>query len=105
MLNKKVIFELFFTESNSPMRSEDIKNSSVQKEKLKPNPTNTLRLFHVETTWKPSFPHPFNVEYRWCVCREAGYPEQVYKMAKRNKGKNNDKQTNGADEGSVIIVD
>ena len=34
------------------------------------NPTNTPRVFHVETTWKPSFPRRFNVEFTWCVRRE-----------------------------------
>ena len=29
---------------------------------------NTLRGFHVETTWKWSLPRRFNVEYTWCVC-------------------------------------
>ena len=32
-------------------------------------PTNTPRVFHVDTTWKRSFPGRFNVEYTWCVCR------------------------------------
>ena len=32
-------------------------------------PTNTPRVFHVETTWKRSFPPRFNVEYTSCVCR------------------------------------
>ena len=32
--------------------------------------TNTPRVFHVEKTWKRSFPRRFNVEeYTWCVCR------------------------------------
>ena len=31
-------------------------------------PTNTSRGFHVETTWKRSFPRRFNVESAWCVC-------------------------------------
>ena len=30
-------------------------------------PTNTPRMFHVETRWKQSFPRRFNVEYTWCV--------------------------------------
>ena len=34
------------------------------------NPTNTPRGFHVETTWKRSFPRRFNMESTWCVCRE-----------------------------------
>ena len=37
---------------------------------LKSNPTNTPRVFHVETTWKQSFQRLFNVEYTWSVCRE-----------------------------------
>ena len=32
-------------------------------------PTNTPRVFHVETTWKRSFPRRFNVENTWSVCR------------------------------------
>ena len=32
-------------------------------------PTNTSRVFHVETTWKRLFPRRFNVENTWCVCR------------------------------------
>ena len=32
-------------------------------------PTNTLSVFHVETTWKRPFPRCFNVEYTRCVCR------------------------------------
>ena len=35
-------------------------------------PTNTLRGFHVETTWKRSFPRCFNVESTWCVCSVFG---------------------------------
>ena len=31
-------------------------------------PTNTPRVFHVETTWKQQFLHRFNVENTWCVC-------------------------------------
>ena len=31
--------------------------------------TNTPRVFHVETTWKRSFPRRFNVEYTWNLCR------------------------------------
>ena len=33
-------------------------------------PVNTLRVFHVKTTWKRSFPRYFNAEYMWCGCRE-----------------------------------
>ena len=32
-------------------------------------PTNTPRVYHVETMWKRPFPRRFNVEYTWCVCR------------------------------------
>ena len=32
-------------------------------------PTNTPRVFHVETTWKRAFPRRFTVEYAWRVCR------------------------------------
>ena len=34
------------------------------------NPKNTPRVFHVETTWKQTFPCHFNVEYTWSVCKE-----------------------------------
>ena len=34
-----------------------------------PFPTDTPRVFHVETTWKRTIPHRFNVEYTWSVCR------------------------------------
>ena len=34
-------------------------------------PANTLRVFHVKTTRKRSFLQRFNVEYTWCVCRDA----------------------------------
>ena len=33
------------------------------------HPTNTSRGFHVETTWKRSFPRLFNMESTCCVCR------------------------------------
>ena len=33
------------------------------------HPTYTPRVFHVETTWKRSFPSRFNVEYTWFVRR------------------------------------
>ena len=33
--------------------------------------TNTPRVFHVETTWKQSFPLHFNVEYTFYVCRDC----------------------------------
>ena len=36
---------------------------------LRHHPTNTPRVFHVETTWKRTFPRSFNVEYKWSVCR------------------------------------
>ena len=32
-------------------------------------PTNTPRVFHVETTWKRPIPRRFNMKYTWCVCR------------------------------------
>ena len=34
--------------------------------------TNRPRGFHVETTWKRSFPRRFNVESTWCVCKKGG---------------------------------
>ena len=36
---------------------------------LQNHPTSTPHGFHVETTWKQSFPRCFNVESTWCVCR------------------------------------
>ena len=39
-------------------------------DRSKPYPTSTLHVFHVEATWKRSFPCRFNVEYKWCVCRD-----------------------------------
>ena len=35
------------------------------------NPTNTPRVFHVEMTWKRTFPCRFNVESTWSVIRES----------------------------------
>ena len=35
---------------------------------LDKHPTNSPRGFHVETTWKRSFPRRLNVESTWCVC-------------------------------------
>ena len=32
---------------------------------------NTLRVFHVETTWKGPFPRCFHVECTWCICRDV----------------------------------
>ena len=32
-------------------------------------PTNTPRVFHIETTWKRLFTRRFNLKYTWCVCR------------------------------------
>ena len=34
-------------------------------------PTNTSRVFHVETTWKRTFSCRFNMEYMWCVCKNV----------------------------------
>ena len=34
-------------------------------------PTNTPGEFHIETTWKRTFPRRINVKYRWHVCRGA----------------------------------
>ena len=46
-------------------------NYYVTSARLTPgNPINTTRGFHVETTWKRSFPRRFNVESTWCVCRQ-----------------------------------
>ena len=51
------------SKKSSIHRTKTVKNESD-------NPTNTPRVSHVETTWKRSFQHRFNVEYTWCVCRE-----------------------------------
>ena len=48
-------------------------------------PTNTPRVFHVETTWKWSFPRRFNVEYTGSVCRD------ILKLAKEKCEKLYDK--------------
>ena len=39
-------------------------------ESFQPKPS---RGFHVETTWKRSFPRRFNVKSTWCVSRECSY--------------------------------
>ena len=39
---------------------------AVQYNKIN-TPTNTPRVFNVETTRKRAFPHRFNMEYTWCV--------------------------------------
>ena len=39
--------------------------------------SSTPRVFHVETTWKRSFPRRFNVEHKWSVCRTGSFFEQV----------------------------
>ena len=41
------------------------------------NPTNTPRVFPVETTWKRSFPCRFYVEYTWSVCKKSKYEFSV----------------------------
>ena len=46
-------------------------SSSANYREFKTNPTNTPPGFHVEKTWKWSFPRRFNVESMWCVCREV----------------------------------
>ena len=38
-------------------------------------PTNTQRVFHVETTWKLQFPRRLKVEYTWCIYE----PHNTYK--------------------------
>ena len=42
------------------------------------HPTNTSRVFHVETSWKRSFSRHFNVEYTWHVCKE--HVHNVFKV-------------------------
>ena len=42
-------------------------------------PTNAPRGFHVETTWKGSFPRRFNVEYTWFVCRGPVNSDKLHK--------------------------
>ena len=46
-------------------------------------PTNTPRVFHVETTWKRLFPRRFNVEYTWSVCWDVYVYVQVLKNSNR----------------------
>ena len=43
--------------------------STIEVPILERYPKNTQRVFHVETTWKRSFPRRFNMEFMWCVCR------------------------------------
>ena len=53
------------------------------------HPTNTPRGFHVETTWKRSFPHRFNVESTWCCRAESGtqfYPVVIFLFLYLSKG-------------------
>ena len=33
----------------------------------------TPRVFHVETTWRRTFPRLLTVEYTWCVCEVSDY--------------------------------
>ena len=49
----------------------DITENS-EKHSLHSLPTNTPRVFHVETTWKRKFLCRFNVEYKGCVYRASG---------------------------------
>ena len=44
-------------------------------------PTSTPRVFHVKTTRKRLFLRHFNVQYTWCVCRDAG----TYKIFRETK--------------------
>ena len=48
--------------------------------------TVTPRVFHVETTWKHSFPCRFNVKYTWSVCR-LFYKQRQAETCKKNKQK------------------
>ena len=48
-----------------------------------PFPTNIPRVFHVETTWRRSFPRRFNVEYKWSVCRENTFGRLLLTQEKR----------------------
>ena len=45
-------------------------------------PTNTPRVFHVETTWKRSFPRRFNMEYTWSVCRVNIFEASCFQHSK-----------------------
>ena len=47
-------------------------------------PTNTPRVFRVETTWKRPFPRRFNVKYTWCVCRVSSI-HQLLEMLNSSK--------------------
>ena len=44
--------------------------TSLESCNLRSRTTNTPGGFHVETTWKRSFPRRFNMESTWCVCRQ-----------------------------------
>ena len=48
-------------------------------------PTNTPRVFHIETTWEQLFPRRFNVEDTWCVCRETFHEAFVHKYLPLSK--------------------
>ena len=47
------------------------------------HPTNTPRVFHVETTWKRSFLRHLNVEYTRCVCRARVWVHEKFAILNR----------------------
>ena len=51
------------------------------------NPTNIPRIFHVETTWKRSFPRRFNVDYTWCVYRVKEFVDDICEQFVQNVSK------------------
>ena len=54
----------------NPNLNEQAQDVILSRKILKP--TNTSRVFHVETTWKWTFPRHFNLEYTWFVCNSLG---------------------------------
>ena len=50
------------------------KHTHYRRSVQRKTPTNTPRVFQVETTWKRPFPRRFNLEYTWCVCRDTRQP-------------------------------
>ena len=61
-------FELNFIQKREHYEWLGITLSIITWSKIK-FPTSTSSAFHVETTWKRSFPRRFNLEYTWCVFR------------------------------------
>ena len=74
MFNRGLKIRLeIYTEKVTCQRKMQVSASACFKAKRCYLPTNAPRGFHVETTWKQSFPRRFNVEYTWCVCSVPQY--------------------------------